>query len=103
MKPDARTDYRGAYDYLHAHRRADDLAWVQIDVVYEVYHGRPEWVIPDIELPRAEREVGRRRVWAVMAASRADLRGRLEAAGGRATHEHVAGGLAVVLFEPGGK
>ena len=99
VKPDENLDYRGAYEYVLAHRCPDDALWAQTAVVYQTYYGKAATVYGDDDLPGVERLMGMQRVWAVFGSNRHDLRQRLEAAGGRVTQEHGVSGLTVLLLE----
>lgn len=98
--PSPRIDYRGAYAYVHEHRRQGDLLWCQMAVVYQTYYGQSAPVLRDHEFAEAERVVGQRRLWVVAGSTRSDLRRRLEDAGGEVIHSHAVSGLYVLLFAP---
>ncbi|HVS39280.1 MAG TPA: glycosyltransferase family 39 protein [Gemmataceae bacterium] len=99
--PDPGLDYRGAYQFVHAHQRPGDLKYCQMAVVYDTYYGTDPALLRDEEFPTAERRVGEERLWAVFGDTRLDMRRRLEIAGGRVVLEHHVQGLVVLLFEPG--
>ncbi len=44
-RPDARMDFRGAYQYINAHRQPGDAIWSITPVVYEAYYGTDPAVI----------------------------------------------------------
>ena len=103
VHPDARIDYRGAYEYVHAHREPDDLLWAQMTVVYHTYYGKDAPVLNDRQFKAAIEHAKSRRVWTVWGETRADLRRQFEAAGTRIVHRHHVSGLEILAFEPSGK
>lgn len=100
VRPDAGLDYRGAYEFIHARRKAGDAIWSQTAVVYQTYYGKNAPVLKDEEFTNAEQQVSLGRLWVVMGSNRNDLRQRLESAGGLVTLDHRVSGLQVLLFEP---
>jgi hypothetical protein len=99
-RPDGHIDYRGAYQFVHAHRRPDDLLFSQMAVVYQTYYGTDAPVLKDHEFDDAVRRAGGERLWVVWGDNRPDLRQRVEASGGRVALRHHVSGLDVLLFEP---
>jgi hypothetical protein len=98
--PDPGLDYRGAYRFVHAQERPDDRVWSQVAVVYRTYYGENAPVMSDDDLSEAERAASKGRLWAVFGDNRADIRRRLESAGGRVVQERRFSGLVVLLLEP---
>ncbi len=100
VRPDARLDYRGAYQIEEAQRQPGDSLWTETGVVYQVYYGKHADHLLGDDFAEAERLVKCRRLWVVAGDTRNDLWQRLEAAGGRLVMRHHVSGLEVVLFEP---
>jgi hypothetical protein len=100
VRPDARLDYRGAYQIEEAQRQPGDLLWTETSVVHQVYYGKHTDHLLGDDFTEAERLVKCRRLWLVAGDTRNDLWKRLEAAGGRMVKRHHVSGLEVVLFEP---
>lgn len=44
-RPDPRMDFRGAYEYIRAHRQSGDAIWSIQPIVYETYYGQDPAVI----------------------------------------------------------
>lgn len=101
VQPDGHLDYRGAYQFVLAHRQPMDLLWSQFAVVYQTYYGTAAPVLRDNEFEQAVQQVNRQRLWVVVGNRRPEVRQRLEAAGGCLVHCHHVSGLDVLLFEPG--
>jgi hypothetical protein len=99
-RPDENLDYRGAYQFVHAHRQPADLLWMQMAVVYQTYYGMDAPILLDHELEEAVRRAGSQRLWVVVGDTRQDLRRRFEAGGGCLSLCHHVSGLDVLLFEP---
>src|SRR5262249_30277981 len=100
-RPDGNLDYRGAYQFVHAHRQPRDLLWSQMAVVHQTYYGKGAPVLMGQELEEAIRQVKSQRLWVVLGDTRYDFRQRFEAAGGRVALRHHVSGLDVLLFKPG--
>jgi hypothetical protein len=100
-RPDGNLDYRGAYQFVHAHRQPSDVFWSQMAVVHQTYYGKGTPVLMDHEVEEAIRRVRGQRLWVVLGDTRYDFRQRFEAAGGRVALRHHVSGLDVFLFEPG--
>jgi hypothetical protein len=100
IQPLSGLDYREAYQFVQNQKETDDAIFAQMAVVYQTYYGKDAAVLKDEDFPKAEHLAGERRLWAVIGATRFDLRRRLEAAGGRVALEHRVGGLVVLLFAP---
>jgi len=100
VEPDGRLDYRGAYQFVHAHRQPTDQLWSQTTVVYETYYGKTAPVLHDSEFHDAVRRARSERVWFVLGDNRDDLRQRCAASGGRVALRHHVSGLDVLLLEP---
>jgi 4-amino-4-deoxy-L-arabinose transferase-like glycosyltransferase len=99
-KPDRNLDYRGAYQFVHAHREPADLLWSQMAVVYQTYYGQGAPVLTDHDFEEAVQRAKSQRLWVVLGDTRQDLRQRFEAGGGRVTFRHHVSGLDVLLVEP---
>ena len=54
IRPDTGSDYRGAYQFVHAHREPDDALWSQMAVVYQTYYGMDAPVLKDHEFEIAQ-------------------------------------------------
>jgi hypothetical protein len=93
-------DYREAYQFVQSQKDPDDAIFAQMAVVYQTYYGKDATVLKDEDFPKAERLAGERRLWAVIGATRFDLRRRLESAGGRVVLDHRVAGIMVLLFTP---
>jgi hypothetical protein len=94
-------DYRGAYQYVHAHQQPGDALWAHMAVVYQTYYGKDAPGLTAADLSTAEQIVSHQRLWAVVGSNRIDLRRQLESAGGQVVFAHDVEGLSVLLFEPG--
>jgi hypothetical protein len=98
--PGSGLDYREAYQFVQSQKDPDDAIFAQMAVVYQTYYGKDATVLKDEDFPKAERLAGERRLWAVIGATRFDLRRRLESAGGRVVLDHRVAGIMVLLFTP---
>ncbi len=101
VNPDPLIDYRGAYQYVHAHEQAGDAVWAQAGVVYQVYYGKNAEFLSDDDMPTAERLIKEHRIWVIAGTLSAKWRHHLEAAGGELVDDHeIHQGLHVLLFAP---
>ena len=98
VNPDPLIDYRGAYQYVHAHAQPGDAVWAQMTVVYQVYYGKDAAVLGDDDLPAAARLVRHRRLWVIASNTMPSWRHHLEAVGATVIEEHDINGLKVCLF-----
>lgn len=49
VHPEPNIDYRGAYQYINAHRQPADMVWPDIETVYDVYYGKDPQVIDNTQ------------------------------------------------------
>jgi hypothetical protein len=99
--------FREAFELIHAHRRDGDRLWVSHPQVYEVYRGRPTWLVgsgrPVAEVERAARTG---RLWMVFNPQLPGLTcfpavfAAIQAQGSRPVQSYKLEGLEVVLYEP---
>ena len=99
-RPDANLDFRGAYQFVCAHRQPGDLLWSQTAIMYQTYYGTAAPVLMDHEFGDAVRLANQQRLWVVLGDNRLDLRQQLEVGGGHVALRHHVSGLDVFLFEP---
>jgi hypothetical protein len=99
--PDAKLDYRGAYQIAHAEQAKGDALWSQMAVVHQVYYGNQAPLLTDHEIDAALDAAKSRRLWVVVGDNRGDLRERFTATGARIAQRHHVSGLDVLLYEPG--
>jgi hypothetical protein len=100
-------EFREAFDYVRRHRAEGDPLWVSHPQVYEVYHGRPPWLLgaytPADQVQEAARDG---RLWVVMTPQSPGLTRfpelflALDACGCREAERHAVQGLEVVCYEP---
>jgi len=97
--PDARMDYRGAYEFVHSHHESGDVLWSGAEVVHQVYYGIDASTLND-DIASAEQLVAHQRVWVVLGVGQTAVQRRLEAAGGEVILTHKVSGFDVLLFSP---
>jgi hypothetical protein len=101
------TEFREAFDYVRRRRAEGDPLWVSHPQVYEVYHGRPAWLLGAYTPPDRVKEVARDgRLWVVVTPQTPgltcfpELFRALDACGCREAERHAVQGLEVVCYEP---
>jgi hypothetical protein len=99
-------EFREAFAYVHAHRQPGDVLWVSHPQVYEVYHGRPAWLLGAYTpVARVEEAARRSRLWMVFTPQTPGLTlfpevfARVQAAGAVPVQRHQVQGLEIVLYE----
>jgi hypothetical protein len=101
-----RSDFRGAFAYVHHQRSEGDLCWVSHPQVYEVYFGRPVSCLgPDMAAAALARQVRGKRLWVVAPPldqwpGGPELQACLRSAGLTAVARKTLVGLEVVLWVP---
>jgi hypothetical protein len=104
-----KTEFRGAFAYVHEHWADGDVLWAPNGEVHEVYYGASDRMLGEFTPAAEVAEVARRRrLWLVYSppykgrpGGPADaVRGPLDAAGCRRTESVRFRGLEVVLYEP---
>jgi hypothetical protein len=100
-------EFREAFAYVIAQRQPGDAVWVSHPQVYEVYHGRPEWLLGAYTPVQQVEEAARQgRLWMVFTPQTPgltlfpDVFARVEAAGCRPVQQHQVQGLEIVLYSP---
>ena len=101
------TEFREAYQYVHATGRPDDLIWQPYPEVFEVYHGTREGFGPLVPPDRVVSESAGHRLWLVAPpdgavagqAPLANLETRLVAAGRTKIAERPFRGVVARLYE----
>jgi hypothetical protein len=98
--------FREAFTHVHAHWRGGDRLWVCHPQVYEVYFGRPDWLLGSYTpYPDVEQAARAGRLWAVFGQPPPgrpgphDVLGPLQAVC-TPVARHDVQGLTIVLFEP---
>jgi hypothetical protein len=101
------TEFREAFVFIHGRRAAGEAVWVSHPQVYEVYHGRPPWLLgsytPVDEVVQAARAG---RLWMVFTLQKPGLTcfpetfAALQAAGCTSVAHHAMQGLEIVCYEP---
>jgi hypothetical protein len=99
-------EFREAFAYVHAHRQAGECLWVSHPQVYEVYYGRPAWLLGAYTpLAQVEAAARRGRLWMVFTPQTPGLTlfpevfARVQAAGCAAVAWHQVQGLEIVHYE----
>jgi hypothetical protein len=99
-------EFREAFAYVHQHRQPGDFVWVSHPQVYEVYHGKPAWLMGAYTpLDEVERVARSGRLWMVFTPQTPGLTlfpevfARVQSAGGAAVARHEVQGLEVVVYE----
>jgi hypothetical protein len=101
------TEFREAFDFVHRRQAAGDSVWVSHPQVYEVYHGRPPWLLgsstPVNEVVRAALAG---RLWVVCTPQKPGLTcfqetfAALQAAGCVPVARRAMQGLEIVCYRP---
>jgi hypothetical protein len=97
--PDKQMDFRGAYEFVHAHKEPTDSFWSMTAIVHETYYGKSDAVLKDPDLEEALNRAKHQRVWVVVGIDNAGLRQRFEA-NARVAFKQNFCRLDVLLFEP---
>jgi hypothetical protein len=99
-------EFREAFAYVHQHRQPSDFIWVSHPQAYEVYHGKPAWLMGAYTpLEEVERAVRSGRLWMVFTPQTPGLTlfpevfARVQAAGGVAVARQEVQGLEIVQYE----
>ncbi len=101
------TEFREGFAFVNSRREEGDAVWVSHPQVYEVYHGRPPWLLgaytPVGEVVRAARAGG---LWVVCTPQTPGLTTfpevfrALDAAGCVAVERHAVPGLEIACYRP---
>ncbi len=97
--PDKQMDFRGAYEFVHAHKEPTDNFWSMTAIVHETYYGKSDSVLMDKDLEEALNRAKSQRVWVVVGINNVSLRERFEA-NARVAYKQNFSRLDVLLFEP---
>jgi hypothetical protein len=97
--PDHKMDFRGAYQFVHAHMEPTDNLWSITTVVHQTYYGKSAPLLLDSEFDEAVQRAGSQRIWVVIGERHYFLRERFET-NARVAFRHHVGGLDVLLFVP---
>jgi hypothetical protein len=99
-------EFREAFAYVQQHRQPGDFVWVSHPQVYEVYHGKPAWLMGAYTpLEDVERAARTGRLWMIFTPQTPGLTlfpevfARVQSAGGVAVARHEVQGLEIVLYE----
>jgi hypothetical protein len=100
-----RTDFRGAFDYVHDHRASGDVLWVSQPEVYEVYFGKePSVLSPYTPAKLIDQALQRSRLWLISTPGGAKITAfqetwnHLRASGAEPLQRRDFLGLEVILY-----
>jgi hypothetical protein len=101
--------FREAFDLVHSRRIEGDSLWVSHPQVYEVYRGRPHWLVGSgTPLATVARAARHGRLWMIYNRQGPGLAtfpavfATLKAYGSKPIEAHTLDGLEVVLYAPSG-